>query len=60
MITTTTTTLENDNNNNNNILENDNLQQQSSIKMPWTIEKNNLRHNLFGDKIIENCLKIVQ
>ena len=26
--------------------------------MPWTREENILRHNLFGDKIIENCLKI--
>ena len=27
--------------------------------MPWTREeKNILRHYLFGDKIIQNCLKI--
>ena len=27
--------------------------------MPWTREENTiLRHNLFGEKIIENCLKI--
>ena len=24
----------------------------------WQERKNSLRHNLFGDKIIENCLKI--
>ena len=26
--------------------------------MPWTREENILRHNLFGDRIIENCLKM--
>ena len=26
--------------------------------MPWTKEENILRHPLFGDKIIQNCLKI--
>ena len=26
--------------------------------MSWTKEKYILRHDLFGDKIIENCLKI--
>ena len=26
--------------------------------MPWTGEENILRHDLFGDKIIQNCLKI--
>ena len=26
--------------------------------MPWTREKDILRHYLFGDKIIQNCLKI--
>ena len=26
--------------------------------MPWTREENILRHYLFGDKILENCLKI--
>ena len=26
--------------------------------MPWTREENILRHYLFGDKIIQNCLRI--
>ena len=26
--------------------------------MPWTREEKFLSHNLFGDKIIQNCLKI--
>ena len=26
--------------------------------MPWTREKNILRHYLFGDKIIRECLRI--
>ena len=30
----------------------------SLIIMSWTREENNMRHCLFGDKIIQNCLKI--
>ena len=30
----------------------------SLITMPWAKEENILRHFLFGDKIIENCLEI--
>ena len=28
------------------------------MKIPWTRKKNILRHYLFGDKILQNCLKI--
>ena len=30
----------------------------SSITMSWTREENILCHNLFSDKIIQNCLQI--
>ena len=30
----------------------------SPITKPWTREENTLCHNLFGNEIIQNCLKI--